>query len=90
MPARRTLYLLRQPISDPAYSLLPSAAETQLSDRVSLVLLEGAVSSAPAFPGPVYVLQQKSNTPVQGLSGKMISYRDLVTLIAEHDSTIVL
>ncbi len=90
MSACKTLYLLRRPISDPAQSLLPSAAETQLSDRVSLVLLEGAVSSAPAFPGPVYVLQQESDAPVQGLSGKMISYRDLVMLIIEHDSTIVL
>lgn len=90
MSARKTLYLLRRPISNPAQSLLPSAAETQLSDRVSLVLLEGAVSSAPAFPGPVYVLQQESGASVQGLSGKIISYRDLVTLITEHDSTIVL
>ncbi len=90
MSARKTLYLLRRPISDPAESLLPSAAETERSDRVSLVLLEGAVASAPAFPGPVYVLQQESDASMQGLSGKTISYRDLVILITEHDSTIVL
>ena len=90
MSAAKTLYLLRRPVSDPAQSLLPFATETQLSDRVSLVLLENAVSSAPAFPGPVYVLCKESDAPVQGVSGKKISYRELVTLIAEHDSTIVL
>ena len=90
MPDRKTLYLLRRPISDPAESLLPSAAETQLSDLVSLVLLEAAVSTAPPFPGPVYILQKGSDAPIQEGSGKRISYRDLVTLIAEHHSTIVL
>ena len=90
MPARKTLYLLRRPVADPAQSLLPSATETQLADQVSLVLLEAARSSAPAFPGPVYVLQQESDAPVGGLAGKIISYRDLVTLIAEHHSIIVL
>jgi hypothetical protein len=90
MPEHKTLYLLRRPISDPAESLLPSAAETQLSDLVSLVLLEAAVSTAPPFPGPVYILQRGSDAPIQEGSGKRISYRDLVTLIAEHHSTIVL
>ncbi|MCC6964720.1 MAG: hypothetical protein IT391_00370 [Nitrospira sp.] len=90
MAEHKTLYLLRQPISDPAGSLLPSAADTQLADRVSLVLLETAGSTAPSFPGPVYILHHDSGTPVQGGSGKQISYRELVILIAEHHSTIVL
>lgn len=90
MAARKTLYLLRRPISDPAQSLLPSAAATQLSDTMSLVLLEEALSSTPAFPGPIYVLPSSSGVPVNSAFGKTISYPDLVTLIAEHDSTIVL
>jgi len=90
MPEHKTLYLLRRPISDPAESLLPAAAETELSDRVSLVVLEGAVSSTPPFPGPVYILRQESGAPVREGSGANISYRELVKLIAEHDSTIVL
>ncbi|HMU31212.1 MAG: hypothetical protein KF854_03225 [Nitrospira sp.] len=90
MSEHKTLYLLRQPISDPAETLLPSAAETQLADRVSLVLLEAAASTTPSFPGPIYVLHQDSATPVQGGSRTQISYRELVTLIAEHPSTIVL
>ena len=90
MAEHKTLYLLRQPISDPAESLLPSATDTQLADRVSLVLLEAARSTAPAFPGPVYILHHDSGTPAQGGSRKQISYRELVILIAEHHSTIVL
>lgn len=90
MPDRKTLYLLRRPISDPAESLLPSAAETQLSDRMSLVLLEAALSTAPPFPGPVYILHQDAGAPSHEGSAKKISYRELVTLIAEHHSTIVL
>ncbi|MGC3974061.1 MAG: hypothetical protein QM771_06715 [Nitrospira sp.] len=90
MGEHKTLYLLRQPISDPAESLLPSAADTQLADRVSLVLLEAAVPTPPSFPGPIYILQPDSGTSVQGGSGKQISYRELVSLIAEHHSTIVL
>lgn len=90
MSEHKTLYLLRQPILDPAETLLPSAAETQLADRVSLVLLEAAISTTPSFPGPIYILHQDSGTPIPGGSGKQISYRELVTLIAEHHSTIVL
>lgn len=90
MSEHKTLYLLRQPISDPAETLLPSAAETQLADRVSLVLLEAAISTTPSFPGPIYILHQDSGRPIPGGSGKQISYRELVTLIAEHHSTIVL
>ena len=90
MAEHKTLYLLRQPISDPAGSLLPSAADSQLAARVSLVLLEAAVSTTPSFPGPIYILHHDAGTPVQGDSGKPISYRELVALIAEHHSTIVL
>lgn len=55
-----------------------------------MVLLEQAVGSAPAFPGPVYVLSPESETSGATDSKPVISYRDLVTLIAEHETTIVL
>jgi len=90
MAARKTLYLLRQPIHDSNQSLLPSAEEVDVAGTASLVLLEQAVASVPAFPGPVYVLSQGSNPSVQSESKNCISYRDLVTLIAEHERTIVL
>jgi len=90
MAARKTLYLLRRPVSDPAQSLLPSASADVSSGDCSLVLLEGAVGSSPAFPGPIYVLPSASGLPVTAFIGKIISYRDLVGLIAGHDSTIVL
>lgn len=90
MPDQKTLYLLRRPISNPAESLLPSASDTHLADWVSLVLVEAAGSTVPSFPGPIYILQHGSDAPVPDGSGKKISYRELVTLISEHPSTIVL
>lgn len=90
MTARKTLYLLRQPLQDPSQSLLPSTDNSHASGTASLVLLEQAVGSAPAFPGPVYVLSPESETSGATDSKPVISYRDLVTLIAEHETTIVL
>ncbi|MCE3224363.1 MAG: hypothetical protein K0S58_2543 [Nitrospira sp.] len=90
MPARKTLYLLRQPVVDSAASLLPSVATTESTGRISLVLLEKAVQSQPSFPGQVYVLQSVTDSPLESGGGKNISYPDLVALIAEHDAIIVL
>ena len=90
MPARKTLYLLRHPLVDSVASLLPAASAAASSDGVSLVLLEEAVSSAPSFPGPVYVIESASRRPATAAAAQSISYRELVTLIAEHDATIVL
>ena len=89
MPPRKILYLLRRPIMDQAELLLPSLSTTTPSGTCSLVLLEEAVSSSVSFPGQVYVLRSVSDSSV-GHAGQSISYRDLVTLIAEHDATIVL
>ena len=55
-----------------------------------MVLLEQAVGSVPAFPGPVYVLSPESETPGAPDSKSVISYHDLVTLITEHETIIVL
>ncbi len=90
MTARRTLYLLRHPVTDMTQSLLPSADESGVVGTASLVLLEKAVESVPVFPGPVYVLAQESITSVLAESTQRISYRELVSFIAEHDTTIVL
>ena len=89
MPTRKTLYLLRHTLVDPVESLLPAASATASSDSVSLVLLEEAVSSSPSFPGPIYVIESVSR-PTTAAAVQSISYRELVTLIAEHDATIVL
>lgn len=90
MSDRKTLYLLRRPISDPAQSLLPSASSDVSSAACSLVLLEEAVAASPTFPGTIYVLPSATGIAATPASGKIISYRDLVGLIAEHDSIIVL
>ena len=90
MSDRKTLYLLRRPISDPVQSLLPSASSDVSSAACSLVLLEEAVGASPAFPGPMYVLPSAAGIPATPASGKIISHRDLVELIAEHESIIVL
>lgn len=90
MPPRKTLYLLRRPIVDSMQTLLPSTSSASSSEKLSLVLLEEAVSSSPTFPGQIYVLHPQSDVPIGSVSGKLISYRDLVTLIEEHEATIVL
>lgn len=90
MPPRKTLYLLRRPIADSMQTLLPSTSSASSSENLSLVLLEEAVSSSPTFPGQIYVLPPQSDVPIGSVFGKLISYRDLVTLIEEHEATIVL
>ena len=90
MPARKALYLLRHTLVDSLESLLPVASTAASSDSVSLVLLEEAVSSSPSFPGPIYVIESVSRRPTTAAAVQSISYRDLVTLIAEHDAIIVL
>lgn len=90
MTTRKTLYLLRQPIQDSSHSLLPSTEDPHTADLVTLVLLEQAVGSAPPFPGPVYVLSPESEASASPGSNSVISYRDLVALITEHETTIVL
>lgn len=91
MPARKTLYLLRRPIVDPGQSLLPPASSASPCDNLTLVLLEEARASSPSFPGHIYVLQPASgDDPIGSVSGQSISYRDLIALIEEHDTTIVL
>jgi len=90
MSDRKTLYLLRRPISDPAQSLLPSASSHVSSAACSLVLLEEAAEAPPAFPGTIYVLPSAAGIPATSAFGKIISHRDLVGLIAEHESIIVL
>ncbi|MBS0169592.1 MAG: hypothetical protein JSR62_04505 [Nitrospira sp.] len=90
MAARRTLYLLRQPVTDMTRSLLPSADETGAVRTASLVLLEQAVESVPVFPGPIYMLASESEVSGHAGPQQVISYQELVTFITEHDTTIVL
>ena len=90
MPARKTLYLLRRPLVDSPESLLPSTSMPASGPSVSLVLLEGALSLTPSFPGPVYVLRSSSDGVGEPDGKQSISYPELVSLIAEHDATIVL
>jgi len=90
MPARKTLYLLRRPLIDSPESLLPSTSMPTPGQSVSLVLLEGALSLTPSFPGPVYVLCSPSDGVREPDGKQRIAYPELVALIAEHDVTIVL
>lgn len=90
MDDSKTLYLLRQPLTDPSQSLLPSAEEMPVAETASLVLIERAVGTTPAFPGQVYVLSPEMGTSAHEASQKVISYQQLVTLIAEHKRIIVL
>ena len=89
MAARKTLYLLRQPIRDsiglcyrpPKKSTWPELRPWFSSNKLWLRYRPFR---------SVYVLSRGSNPSVQSESKNCISYRDLVTLIAEHERTIVL
>ena len=91
MPRRKLLYLLRTSV-DAAHrdSLLPQSTSSSPQDNISVVLLNAPTPGATPIPGRVYLLQGESGaaTPPSGVS--ILSYSDLVNLIFEVDSTIVL
>jgi hypothetical protein len=87
MADQTLLYLLRHPGTD----LCPLLKAGQSgSPQCSLVLLERAVAVPPDFSGPVYRLQDQTEPPKEHGGGSIISYRELIALIARHDRTIVL
>jgi hypothetical protein len=91
MPGRKLLYLLRTS-ADVAQGdlLLPKSTTSSPQDDISVVLLDPSAGAAATIPGKTYVLQDESRAtpPPSGMS--MLSYADLLTLIFEADSTIVL
>lgn len=91
MAGRKLLYLLRRPVTvGHAADLLPSGGSPSSEDDVSVVLLNGAVTDDSVFPGRTFVLQEDPSLPVRRSDAKVISYADLVKLVFEADSTIVI
>ncbi|MFO0732134.1 MAG: hypothetical protein U0361_14355 [Nitrospiraceae bacterium] len=79
------LYLLRRPAAE-VTCLLPATAE----GAASLVLLERADAPPSGFSGAVYRLAGSGRSESERSGVTMISYRDLLELIAAHGRTIVL
>ncbi|MBX3236728.1 MAG: hypothetical protein KF814_11300 [Nitrospiraceae bacterium] len=80
------LYLLRRPAAE-VTCLLPATAE---QGAASLVLLERADAPPSGFSGAVYRLAGSGRSESERSGVTMISYRDLLELIAAHGRTIVL
>ena len=90
MSGRKLLYLLRTS-PDVAHldSLLPQSASSP-QDDISVVLLDASAEEVATVPGKTYVLQGDSGATALPSGVSMLSYSDLLNLIFEVDSTIVL
>jgi hypothetical protein len=91
MAGRKLLYLLRRPATaGHRAEFLPCGGSTSPEDEISVVLLNGAVTDDSAFPGRTFFLQEDPSLAVPRSGMKVISYADLVKLVFEADSTIVI
>jgi len=91
MPGRKLLYLLRTSADDAhGDSLLPQSTSSSPQDNISVVLLDGLTAGGAPVPGRTYVLQDESGVTTLPSGVSMLSYTDLLNLIFEMDSTIVL
>ena len=91
MAGRKLLYLLRRPATvGHAAEFLPGGGSASPEDEISVVLLNGAVTDDSAFPGRTFLLQEDPSLAVPRSGMKVISYADLVKLVFEADSTIVI
>ena len=91
MAARKLLYLLRRPLTmGHAAELLPGGRAPSSEDDVSVVLLNGAVTDDSVFPGRTFVLQEDPSLPAPRSDAKVFSYAELVKLVFEAESTIVI
>lgn len=91
MAGRKLLYILRRPLdAGDAETLLPGGKTVSLVDDISVVLLDAAVADTKPFPGRLLVLQENPAVAVSRPNAEAISYADLVKLVFEADSTIVI
>jgi hypothetical protein len=91
MAGRKLLYLLRRPVTaGHAAELLPGAEPSSSDDDISVVLLNGATADDSVLPGRTFLLQEDRSLAVRRPELNVISYADLVRLVFEADSTIVI
>ena len=91
MPGRKLLYILRTP-ADVAHGdlLFPQSTSSSPQDDISVVFLNAPAAWATAGPGRTYVLEDGSGTTTLPSGVSILSYTDLLNLMFETDSTIVL
>jgi hypothetical protein len=91
MAGRKLLYMLRRPLNAAqAESLLPGKTSSPLEDDISVVLLDAAVTDTRAFPGRTFVLQENLGAAGTRSDATVVSYADLLRMVVEADSTIVI
>ena len=90
MPGRKLLYLLRTVDAAHTDSLLPQSTSSSPQDDISIVLLNAPTPGATSIPGRMYLLEDESGAATPPSGGSILSYSDLLNLIFEVDSTIVL
>ena len=92
MPGRKLLYLLRTPIDAASRSaLFPQSTASSPQDDISMVLLNPpAAGVTPVAGHKMYVLHGESAAPSFSGGVSTLSYHDLLSLIFEVDSTIIL
>ena len=91
MAARKLLYLLRRPVkAGYADHLLPERTSASPQDELTMVLLEDANVTDLSFPGRSFILAGSAAEKEAGSTMPVISYDDLLKLILEADSTIVM
>jgi hypothetical protein len=91
MAGRKLLYMLRRPLAAGAANrLLPGGKSPSLDDDVSIVLLDEATQDTGPFPGRTFILQDNHDPEAHRSDATVISYADLVRMVIEADSTIVI
>ncbi|HEX2055384.1 MAG TPA: hypothetical protein VHF07_02750 [Nitrospiraceae bacterium] len=91
MAGRKLLYMLRRPLAaGQADPLLPGGGSPSREDDVSIVLLEEATHERAPVPGRTFVLQDNHDVVADRSDVTVISYADLVRMVIEADSTIVI
>jgi hypothetical protein len=90
MAGRKLLYMLRRPLPPgQADSLLPDGTSSVPEDDISVVLLDDAIAGTRRFPGRTFILQENQDVD-GGSDATRISYADLLRMVMEADSTIVI
>ena len=91
MAGRKLLYMLRGPLpAGRAESLLPDGASSSFEDDISVVLLDDAIADNRSLPGRTFLLQESHETPLPESDTTRISYTDLLKMIIDADSTVVI
>lgn len=91
MPGRKLLFMLRHPMTGQTDDLLLGATSSAASeDDISVVLLNTAVPDEHQFSGRIFFLRDDPGSTVDRPKAQGISYADLLRLIFEADSTIVI